>query len=133
MNSMDKEDYNKLKKMVENELRMYHYYIMAIQMPGLGSPVRWDSIINKGSSQSSPVEKGVLDYEYQKSIVSGIEYVFDRLDDTSKKIIESVYFIEDTIKTKDIQSNLLIDKNKYTKLKKSAIDKFIVVLANIIQ
>ncbi len=38
---MNKKIYERYKKNVENDLRNYPYWLLAIETPGLGSPNRW--------------------------------------------------------------------------------------------
>lgn len=120
---MNKEIYNKIKKEVENDLRNYPYYLISIETPGLGSAVRPDVIIDKNLSPSDPVGKSIVDNEYKRALVNAVGYVYDKLDSSSKRIIECSYFRDD-ICMNEVMDELRIDKNKYYKLKNNAIYKF---------
>lgn len=120
---MNKEIYNKIKKEVENDLRNYPYYLISIETPGLGSAVRPDVVIDKNLSPSDPVGKSIVDNEYKRALVNAVGYVYDKLDVSSKRIIECSYFRDD-ICMNEVMYELRIDKNKYYKLKNNAIYKF---------
>lgn len=120
---MNKEIYNKIKKEVENDLKNYPYYLISIETPGLGSAVRPDVIIDKNLSPSDPVGKSIVDNEYKRALVNAVGYVYDKLDSSSKRIIECSYFRDD-ICMSEVMDELRIDKNKYYKLKNNAVYKF---------
>ncbi|MGN2339815.1 nitroreductase [Clostridium cagae] len=120
---INKEIYQKIKKEVENDLRNYPYYLISIETPGLGSAIRPDIVINKGLNPSDPVGKSIVDIEYKTALVNAVEFVYDKLDKDSKRIIESSYFRDD-LTVGEIRDELQIDKNKYYKLKEKAIYKF---------
>ncbi|UZP02307.1 nitroreductase [Clostridium botulinum] len=120
---INKEIYQKIKKEVENDLRNYPYYLISIETPGLGSAIRPDIVINKSLSPSDPVGKSIVDIEYKTALVNAVEFVYDKLDKDSKRIIESSYFRDD-LTVGEIREELQIDKNKYYKLKEKAIYKF---------
>ncbi|NFL34458.1 nitroreductase [Clostridium botulinum] len=120
---INKEIYQKMKKEVENDLRNYPYYLISIETPGLGSAIRPDIVINKSLSPSDPVGKSIVDIEYKTALVNAVEFVYDKLDKDSKRIIESSYFRDD-LTVGEIREELQIDKNKYYKLKEKAIYKF---------
>gem|GEM_PF-1078440 len=114
---IDKEQYNKLKHKTEGELRNYPYYLISLELPGLGEATKWDKIKVKGNNPGSSM----------RTVVNAIEYVYDRLDDTSKKIVDLFYYRDDW-EIKDIQEELKIDKNRFYKLKRNALYKFMIVL-----
>lgn len=120
---MNKEIYNKIKKEVENDLKNYPYYLISIETPGLGAAIRPDIVIDKNLSPSDPVGKKIVDDEYKRALVNAVGYVYDRLDEQSKRIIECGYFRDD-ISVKEVKEELKIDKNKYYKLKEKALYKF---------
>ncbi len=124
---IDKEQYNKLKHKAEGELRNYPYYLISLELPGLGEATKWDEIKVKGNTQGSPTEKSIIKSEYMRTVVNAINYVYDRLDDTSKKIIDLFYYRDDW-EVKDIQEELRIDKNRFYRLKRNALYKFMIVL-----
>lgn len=120
---MNEEIYNRIKKEVENDLRNYPYYLISIETPGLGSAIRPDIVIDKNLSPSDPVGKSIVDNEYKKALVNAVGYVYDTLDNQSKRIVECGYFRDD-ISVKEVREELKIDKNKYYKLKEKALYKF---------
>lgn len=124
---IDKEQYNKLKHKAEGELRNYPYYLISLELPGLGEATKWDKIKVKGNNPGSSTEKILIENEHMRTVVNAIEYVYDRLDDTSKKIIDLFYYRDDW-EIKDIQEELRIDKNRFYKLKRKALYKFMIVL-----
>lgn len=127
---INKEDYKKLKGGVERELRNYPYYLITLEMPGLGAATNWNEIKTKSAHPGSRTERSVIDNEHGKYIVNGIEYVYDRLDDISKRIMDLFYFRDDWA-IDEILKELHIEKNKFYKLKSRALNKFIIVLGYI--
>lgn len=125
--SISKEKYKKLKDKTEEELKKYPYYLLTLESPGLGEATNWNDIKVKGGAPVSTVEKSILDNAHMRRVVDAIEYVYDRLDSTSKRIIDLFYYRDDW-EVKDIQGELHIDKNRFYKLKKKALDKFIIVI-----
>lgn len=124
---ISKDEYKKLKGGVERELRNYPYYLITLETPGLGDATNWNEIRTKSTHPGSKTEKSVIDNEHAKFIVNAIEYVYDRLDDVSKRIMDLFYFRDDwTID--EILKELHIEKNKFYKLKSKALYKFIIVL-----
>lgn len=124
---VDKFIYNELKKKTEQCLRNYPFYIIAIETPGLGETTRWDIIKSKTNAVNSPTESTAIADEYKSNIVNAIEYVLDKLDKCSKRIIECTYFRED-VEQDELLDELLIDKGKYYRLRKKALEKFMIVL-----
>lgn len=120
---IDKDKYKKIKKEVEEDLRNYPYYLISIETPGLGSAIRPDVIMNKNASPSDPVVKSAIDDEYKRILVNAVGFVYDKLDKSSKRIIECSYFRDD-IAPSEVMDELKIDKNKYYKLKNNSIYKF---------
>ena len=120
---LDKDLYRKIKRKVENDLRNYPYYLISIETPGLGSSVRPDLAFSKSLSPSDPVGKSLIDMEFKRSLVNAVEFIYDRLDKSSKRIIECSYFRDD-VSVSEVWEELRIDKNKYYKLKDKALYKF---------
>lgn len=113
----------KVKPLIECKLREYPYYQISLEMPGLGSAVSPDLIINKSSAPSDIVGASVVHDEYKRIVVNAVNYVCDKLDADSKKIIENTYFTG--LHSRDeIINELRISKNKYYNLKNSALYKF---------
>lgn len=120
---IDKNKYKKIKMEVEDNLKNYPYYLISIETPGLGSAIRPDLIVSKNISPSDPVGKSIVDNEYKRALVNAVEFVYDKLDKPSKRIIECNYFRDD-ISVKEVIRELKIDKNKYYKLKEKSLYKF---------
>lgn len=72
-------------------------------------------------------EKKAMDNEYMRRVVNAVDYVYDRLDDTSKRIIDLFYYRDDW-DLSEILNELKIDKNRFYKLKSKTLNKFIIVL-----
>lgn len=124
---ISKEAYRKFKTSTENKLRSYPYYLIAVEMPGLGGATRYDQIKDKSNSFNSIVENSVIDDEYKDGIINMINYIYDRLDAGSKRIIETAYFRDD-ITRDEVISELHIDDNCYYRKRKKALEKFIIGL-----
>jgi len=120
---IDKDKYKKIKREVENDLRNYPYYLISIETPGLGSSIRPDVVIDKNLSPSDPVGRNAIDNEYKTILVNAVGFVYDKLDKSSKRIIECSYFRDD-VTVGEVMEELKIDKNKYYKLKNNSIYKF---------
>ena len=120
---IDKDRYKKIKIEVETDLRNYPYYLISIETPGLGSAIRPDVIINRSLSPSDPVGKSIVENEYKRALVNAVGFVYDKLDQPSKRIIECGYFRDD-LSVKEVIEELKIDKNKYYKLKDNSLYKF---------
>lgn len=118
--------YKKMKPFVEEKLRDYPYYLMSIEMSGLGSAVPPNVIIDKSLAPGDPVGKSIVENEYKSTIVNAVNYVLDnKLNSESKVIIENAYF--NNLKTRDeVITELNINKNKYYKLKDDALYKFMI-------
>lgn len=113
----------KVKPLIECKLREYPYYQISLEMPGLGTAISPDLIINKSSVPNDIVGASVVHDEYKRIVVNAVNYVFDKLDKDSKKIIENTYFTG--LHTRDeIMSELKISKNKYYNVRNCALYKF---------
>ena len=123
---ISKKEYIKFKTSIENCLRLYPYYLLATEMPGLGGATRYD-IVKVKSNINSPVERAAMDNEYKYTIVNMINYVYDRLDSGSKRIIETAYFRDD-ISREQVIDELHIDSNCYYRKRKKSLEKFIAAL-----
>lgn len=117
-----KEQYKKIIKEVERMLKNYPYYLISIEMPGLGSAVRPDVIIDK-NLKSDPVSKEVVDQEYKRIVVNAINYVYDKLDEDCKKVIDYSYFRDDK-RRDEVLEELNISESKFYRLKNKALKKF---------
>ncbi len=82
---MNKKIYERYKKNVENDLRNYPYWLLAIETPGLGSPNRWGQIKQNGYSHTSTVEEDMLRDMEKSWKVDVITRVLGQIDPTSKK------------------------------------------------
>lgn len=122
---MDDKQYKMAQKKVEEELRNYPYYIISMDMSGLGGAVNPTVIINKNSSPSDPVSRQVVNEEYKKTIVNIIEFIYDKLDSDSKKLIDLYYYRTDFTKD-EIMNEMNIDRNKFYTLKRNALKKFMI-------
>jgi ArpU family phage transcriptional regulator len=125
---INEDAYKKFKKLVENDLQKYYYYLISIETPGLGQATRWDKVYNKSSSPSDPVGRAAADDEYKRILVNAIESVYNRLDEKSKKIIDEYYFKENVNKPEQVIRELNINRTRYYELKKIALYKFMIGL-----
>ena len=122
---IDEKKFKEYKSKIEDNLRKYPYYQISIEMPGLGSaPIPNGILTNK---ISDPVADSVLNDEYRINLVNKVNYVLDKLQYCSKKIIENAYFMEGITTNEEIMQELNINKNKYYDLKKDALYKFGIV------
>ncbi|APH21384.1 hypothetical protein [Clostridium botulinum] len=124
---MNKKIYERYKKSVENDLRNYPYWLLAIETPGLGSPNRWGQIKQNGYSHTSTVEEDMLRDMEKSWKVDVITKVLGQIDPTSKKIIEEWYF-RDIMTREEIQENLNLDKNKFYYFRNRTLKKFMAAL-----
>ncbi|MBE6049169.1 MAG: nitroreductase [Clostridium sp.] len=115
------EYYNELKKKTEKILREYPYYKMAKEISGV-------NILKLLNTKECEENKGCLDSEYIDNLIKSVNCVLERLDSDSKRIIDGCYFRDD-INNSDLQKELMIDRNKFYRLKKKALEKFMIVLA----
>lgn len=120
---INKEIFRKIKREVENDLRNYPYYLISIETPGLGSSIRPDIVLDKNARPSDPVGKSIVDMEFKRALVNAVGFIYDKLDKSSKRIIECSYFRDD-VSVSEVWEELRIDKNKYYKLKDKALYKF---------
>ncbi|MCJ8173962.1 nitroreductase [Clostridium botulinum] len=124
---MNKKNYEKYKKNVENDLRNYPYWLLAIETPGLGSPNRWGEINQNKYNHTSTVEEDMLRDMEKSWKVDVITKVLGQLDPTSKKIIEEWYF-RDIMTREQIQESLNLDKNKFYYYRNRTLKKFMAAL-----
>jgi len=124
---MNKKIYERYKKNVENDLRNYPYWLLAIETPGLGSPNRWGQIKQNGYSHTSTVEEDMLRDMEKSWKVDVITKVLGQIDPTSKKIIEEWYF-RDIMTREEIQESLSLDKNKFYYFRNRTLKKFMAAL-----
>ncbi|ACQ54819.1 nitroreductase [Clostridium botulinum] len=125
---MNKKIYERYKKSVENDLRNYPYWLLAIETPGLGSPNRWGQIKQQnGYSHTSTVEEDMLRDMEKSWKVDVITKVLGQLDPKSKKIIEEWYF-RDIMTREEIQVSLNLDKNKFYYYRNRTLKKFMAAL-----
>ncbi|MBN3360476.1 nitroreductase [Clostridium sporogenes] len=122
--------FKKYKRNVENDLRNYPYWLLAIETPGLGSPNRWGQVSQHSYSKISTVEEDMLKDMEKRWKVDVITKVLTLLLPTSKKIIEEWYF-RDGIKREELLKELDIDKNKFYFYRDIALEKFMVSLGYI--
>lgn len=115
------EYYNELKKKTEKILREYPYYKMAKEMSGVNISKLLDNMENGENKEY--LDSRNIDY-----LVKSVNCVLERLDSDSRKIIDGCYFRDD-INNVDLQKELMIDRNKFYRLKKKALEKFMIVLA----
>jgi hypothetical protein len=119
------------KKQVEEDLKNYPYWLIAIETPNLGSPVRWDLVKSKGASTGgSCVEMSAMEEIRRQWKVDVITGVLTKLDSKSKEIIEEWYFRE-LVNREELEKQIDVDKNKYYYLKNRALRKFMVALGYI--
>ncbi|NFJ83920.1 nitroreductase [Clostridium botulinum] len=123
---MDKKIYERHKKSVENDLRNYPYWLLAIETPGLGSPNRWGQV-KSGYFKTSTVEEDMLRDMKKSWKVDVITKVLGQLDPKSKKIIEEWYF-RDIMTREEIQESLNLDKNKFYYYRNRTLKKFMAAL-----
>ena len=68
-----------------------------------------------------------MDQEYKRIIVNAINYVYDKLDNDSKKVVDYSYFRDDKT-NQEVIEELKISKNRFYEIKKKAINKFMIGL-----
>ncbi len=123
MEMLNNQLFIKVKPLIECKLREYPYYLMSVEMPGLGSAIAPDVIINRSSSPSDIVGSSVVNNEYKKIVVDAVNYIYDKLDKESKTIIDNTYFTG--IKSREeLINELKISRKRYYKLKNNALYKF---------
>ncbi|MBO0537925.1 nitroreductase [Clostridium botulinum] len=124
---MNKKVYEKYKKNVENDLRNYPYWLLAIETPGLGAPNRWGQVSQSGYFKTSTVEEDMIKDMERRWKVDVITKVLKNLDNESKKIIEEWYF-RDIMTREEIQESLNLDKNKFYYFRNRTLKKFMAAL-----
>ncbi|MBD7912018.1 MULTISPECIES: nitroreductase [Clostridium] len=124
--NINKEEYKELRKKAEMKLRDYPYYLISLENPGFKGATKWGEVSGRINSFNSTVENSVLDLDYMKGVVNVIDCVMERLDSSSKRIIETAYFRDDILR-EEVQAELMIDRNRYYRLKKKALEKFMIV------
>lgn len=122
------DEYKLLKRNTESKLRKYPYYQITIEETPALKAASFEGSTSKTNRFSSSVENAVCDLDYMKGLVKSIDSVLTRLDENSKRIIETSYFRDDLLK-EEVQEELMIDRNKYYRLKRNAVEKFMIVLA----
>lgn len=119
------------RKRIEEDLKNYPYWLIAIETPNLGSPVRWDLMKgNNTFSGGSSVEISAFEEMRRQWKVNVITGVLSKLDSKSKQIIEEWYF-RDTINREELEKEVGVDKNKFYYLKNRALNKFMISLGYI--
>ncbi|AJA42513.1 ArpU family transcriptional regulator (endogenous virus) [Clostridium phage phiCT453A] len=127
---MDKHTYEKYKRQVENDLRNYPYWLIAMETPNLGYPTRWGEIGQGGYNGTSTVETDMLKDMERKWKVEVISRVLNCLDSKSKTIIEEWYF-RDTMTREQIQEEIGLDKNRFYHLRNRTLKKFMIAIGYI--
>jgi ArpU family phage transcriptional regulator len=129
---IDKKKFEKAKSKIENDLKNYPYWLIAIETPNLGYPTKWGVITEKSTLpwERSYVEKDALDDIEKRWKVDVITKVLSKLDDKSKKIIEEWYF-RDTTTREELLEQLQLDKNKFYYYRNRALGNFMVALGYI--
>lgn len=113
----DRKNNDKAKCEIEEDLRNYPYWLIAIETP----------VVFYSTRNDSTKEKNVIEDLTKRRKVEIITKVLDRLDNKSKIIIEKWYF-KDSSTREQLLSELEIDKNKFYYLKNRALDKFMIAL-----
>lgn len=122
---MNKEN---VRKLVEEDLSNYPFWLLSEEVSGLGSPTRWDKG-SKGYSGTSSVEHSVMQDQKILWKISIIEAVLDRLDAKSKRIIEERYFrCREEFCINELTVEMDISKTKFYGLRNKALDKFAIAL-----
>lgn len=117
-----------IRKLVENDLSNYPFWLLSEEVSGLGSPTRWDKG-SKGYSGTSSVEHSVMQDQKILWKINVIEAVLDRLDAKSKKIIEERYFrCREEFSLNKLAMELYISTAQIYNLRNKALDKFAIAL-----
>lgn len=122
--------YEKYKRQVENDLKNYPYWLISMETPNLGNPIRWGKTGQGGYNGISTVEEDMLKDMERKWKVEVITKVLKNLDSTSKTIIEEWYF-RDNNSRDHLLKELNIDKNKFYYYRNRALRKFMVAIGYI--
>ena len=121
---INKNEFKQYKDKIEDNLKKYPYYQISIEMPGLGTAAIPNGLLSKNNKISDPVGDAVTDDEYKRNLVNKINYVFDRLPKSGKRIVECAYFMDGVISNDEVIEELNINRNRYYDLKKNALYKF---------
>lgn len=121
---INKNKFKQYKDKIEDNLKKYPYYQISIKMPGLGTAAIPNGILSENNKISDPVGDAVTGDEYKRNLINKINYVLDRLPQSSKRIVECAYFMDGVISNDEVIEELNINKNKYYDLKKNALYKF---------
>jgi hypothetical protein len=114
---------------VENILRKYPFWLLRIEMGGLGSPSIYNVASGQECSTDSIVETTAEYEEYINKQVKMIERIFDLLQKEEKDIIRFTYFESNTVE--EVIEMMNICKAKYYRLRKDSFMKFAIALGYI--
>lgn len=121
---INKNEFKKYKDKIEDNLKKYPYYQISIELPGLGTAAIPNGVLNQNNKIADPVGDAIIGDEYKRNLVNKINYVLDKLPQSSKRIVECAYFMDGVISNDEVIEELNINKNKYYDLKKDALCKF---------
>lgn len=125
---VDKKKFKKYKNKVEDDLRSYPYWLIAIETPNLGYPTRWGGEVTTGNNMMhSFVEENAFDDIEKERKVNTITKVLRILDSKTKELIEKWYF-RDMYTRNELLRELNIDKNKFYLYRDRALEKFMIAL-----
>lgn len=118
---------NNLKKKVENDLKNYPFWLIALESTGLGYPTRWSAKASTSKNNSSFLEESVLKDLEKERKVNTITTVLTKLDSVSKELVEKWYF-RDSYSRDEILKVLKMSKNKFYLYRDRALKKFMIAL-----
>ncbi|KGN00839.1 nitroreductase [Clostridium phage CWou-2020a] len=118
---------NNLKKKVENDLKNYPFWLIALESSGLGYPTRWGGEATTSKNNSSFLEESVLKDLEKERKVNTITTVLTKLDNVSKELVEKWYF-RDSYSRAEILKVLKMSKNKFYLYRDRALKKFMIAL-----
>ncbi|AWK52225.1 nitroreductase [Clostridium beijerinckii] len=121
---INKNEFKQYKDKIEDNLKKYPYYQISIELPGLGAAAIPNGVLSQNNKISDPVGDAIIGDEYKRNLVNKINYVLDKLPQSSKRIVECAYFMDGVISNDEVIEELNINKNKYYDLKKDALCKF---------
>ncbi|KEI02892.1 hypothetical protein [Clostridium botulinum] len=124
---LDKKISNRLKKKVENDLKNYPFWLIALESTGFGYPTRWSAEASTVKNNSSLLEESVLKDLEKERKVNVITNVLPRLDNISKELVEKWYF-RDSYSRDEILKVLKMSKNKFYLYRDRALKKFMIAL-----
>ncbi|MCD3217798.1 nitroreductase [Clostridium botulinum C] len=124
---VDKKKFTRFKKKVEDDLRSYPYWLIAIETPNLGYPTRWGGEASTGNNINSFVEENAFDDIEKERKVNTITKVLRILDSKTKELVEKWYF-RDMYTRSELLRELNIDKNKFYLYRDRALEKFMIAL-----